>query len=108
MLSVHCRCGLGGRTIAWNAKRHLITGISTSVYQNTLVTCVRKRLACTRHHTQDSVNNVLLYFTTVPVSTITNKMRYIRMRVKSVVTGLPDRSPITSANHNIVLTVTSR
>ena len=24
----HCRRGLGGRTIAWNAKKHLITRIS--------------------------------------------------------------------------------
>ena len=41
----HCRRGLGGCTIAWNAKKHLITRISTSVNHNTLVACVRKR-AC--------------------------------------------------------------
>ena len=103
-----CRRGLGGHTIAYNAKKHLITRISTRVNQNTLVACVRKSLACTNHHTQDSVNNVLVYFATVPVLTITNKTRYANAqhRVKSVVTGFPDRSPITSANHAIVLTVT--
>ena len=101
---------LGGHIIAWNAKKHTTTRISTSVNQNTLVACVRKRLACTNHHTQDSVDNVLVYFATVPVSIITNKTRYAhaRHRVKSVVTGLPDRSPITFANHSIALTVTRR
>ena len=33
-------------------------------------------LACTGHHTQNSVRNVLEYFATVPVSIITNKTRY--------------------------------
>ena len=109
-LSTRCRCGLGGRTIAWNAKKHLMTRISTSVNQNTLVACVRKRLACTNHLTQDSVKNVLVYFEIVSVSRITNKTRYAHAqhRVKSVVTGLPDRSPITFANHYIALTVRRR
>ena len=61
-LSTRCRRGLGGRTIVWNAKRHFITSISTSANQNTLVTYVRKRLACTSHPAQDYVNNVLVYF----------------------------------------------
>ena len=101
--------GLGGRTIAWNAKKHLRTRISTSVNHNTLVACVRKRLAYTSHPTQDSVKNVLVYFAIVSVSRITNKTRYAHaQRVKSVVTGLPDRSPITFANHSIALTVTRR
>ena len=44
--ALNCRCGLGGRTIVWNAKKHTTTRTSTCVNQNTLVTCVRKRLAC--------------------------------------------------------------
>ena len=109
-LSTRCRRGLGGRTIARNAKKHLRTRISTSVYQNTLVACVRKNLACTNHLTQDCVKNVLVYFAIVPVSRITNKTRYAHAQhhVKNVVTGLPDRSPITFANHSIALTVTRR
>ena len=108
-LPTRCHCVVGGRTIAWNAKKHLIT-ISTSASQNTLVTCVRKTLACTNHLTQYYVKNVLVYCATVPVSTITNKTRYAHAqhRVKSVVTGFPDRSPIISANHYIVHTVTRR
>ena len=107
-LSTCCRRGLEGRTNRWNAKKHAKTRISTSVNQNTLVACVRKILACASHHTQDSVKNGLVYFTTVPVSTITNKTRYAHAqnRVKSRVAGLPDRSPITFANHSSVLTVT--
>ena len=106
-LSTRCRPGLEGRIIVWNAKKHLRTRISTSVNQNTLVACVRKRLAYTSHPTEDSVNNVLVYFAIVSVSRITNKTRYAHAqhRVKSVVTGLPDRSPITFANHSIALTV---
>ena len=88
-LSTRCRRGLGGRTIAWNAKKHT-TRIGTSVNQNTLVACVRKRLACTSRPTQDSVNNVLVYFAIVLVSRITNKTRYAH------------------ANHSIALTVTRR
>ena len=75
-LSTRCRRGLGGRTIAWNAKKHTTTRIGTSVNQNTLVACVRKRLACTSHPTQDSVRNVLVYFAIVLVSRIINKARY--------------------------------
>ena len=106
-LSTRCRRGLGGRTIVWNAKKHTKTKVSTSVNQNTLVACVRKRLVYTGHPTQDSVNNILVYFAIVSVSRITNKMRYAHAqhRGKSVVTGLPDRSPITFANHSIALTV---
>ena len=109
-LSTRCRRGLGGRTIAWNAKKHTTTRIGKSVNQNTLVACVRKRLACTSRPTQDSVKNVLVYFAIVLVSRITNKTRYAHAQhhVKSVVTGLPDRSPITFANHSIALTVTRR
>ena len=109
-LLTRCRRGLGGRTIVWNAKKHTTTTIGTSVNQITLVTCVMKRLACTSHPTQDSVNNVLVYFATVSVSRITDKTRYAHAqhRVKSVVTGFPDRSPITFANHSIALTVTRR
>ena len=47
--STRCRRGLGARTIVWNAKKHLKTSIGTRVNQNTLVACVRKRLACTNH-----------------------------------------------------------
>ena len=109
-LSPHCLRDFGGCTIAWNAKKHTTTRISTSVNQNTLVACVSKILACKSHPTQDSVNNMLVYLATVPVSTITNKTRYAQAqnRVKSVVTGLPERFPITSANHYIVLNVTRR
>ena len=109
-LSTRCRRGLGGRTIVWNAKKHTKTKVSTSVNQNTLVACVRKILAYTSHPTQDSVNNVLVYFAIVSVSRITNKTRYAHAqhRVKRVVTGLPDRSPITFANHSNALTVTRR
>ena len=91
-------------------EKHLITRISTSVNHNIFVACVRKRIAYTYHPTQDYVKNVLVYFATVPVSTITNKMKYAdaQHRVKSVVTGWPERSPITFANHYIVLTVTMR
>ena len=89
-------------------KKHTTTRISTSVNQNTLVSCVRKVLVCASHHTPDYVNNVLVYFATVPVSTITNKTRYAHNRVKSMVTGFPDRSPITSANHSSVSTVSKR
>ena len=91
-------------------KKHLIARINTSVNQNTLVACVRKRLSCTSHPTQDYVKNVLVYFAIVPVSRITNKTRYAHAqhRVKNAVTGLPDRSPITFANHSIALTVTRR
>ena len=107
-LSTRCRCGLRGRILVWNAKKYLITRVRTSVNQNTLVTCVRQRLACTSHPTQDYVNNVLAYFGIVPISRITNKTRYAHAQhnVKSVVTGLPDRSPITFANHYFALTVT--
>ena len=89
---------------------HLKTRIGTSENQNTLVVCVRKRLACTNHPTQDSVKNVLGYFATVSVSRISNKTRYAHAqhRVKSVVTRLLDRSPITFANHSSVLIVTGR
>ena len=83
----------------------------TNVNQDALVACVKKKkLACTSHLTQDSVNNVLVYFATVPVSTITNKTRYAHAqhRMKSVVTGFPERSPITSANHSIVFNVKRR
>ena len=79
LLRSHLAVGVvwgGGRTITWNAKKNTTTRISTSVYQNATVACVRKKLACTSHSTQASVNNVLVYFATVPVSTITNKMRY--------------------------------
>ena len=109
-LSTRCLRGLGGRTIVWNAKKHTKTKVSTSVNHNTLVACVRKRLAYTSHPTQDFVKNVLVYFAIVSVSRITNKTRYAHAqhRVKSVVTGLPDRSPITFANHYIALTVTRR
>ena len=105
-----CRRGLGGRTIAWTAKKHLRSRISTSVNQNTHVACVRKRLACTNHLTQDSVKNVLVYFAIVSVSRFTNKTRYehAQHRVKSVVTRLPDRSLITFANHYIAPTVRRR
>ena len=44
-VSTRCQCGLGGRTIARNAKKHLITRISTSVNYNTLVECGRKTLS---------------------------------------------------------------
>ena len=73
-------------------------------------TCImcKDKLAFTSQPTQDYVRNVLEYFTTVPISTITNKTRYAHIRVRSVVTGLSDRSPITSVNHYIVLTVTRR
>ena len=106
----HCRRGVGGRTITWNAKKHLITRISTIVNRNTLVACVRKRLACTNHPAQDYVKNVLVYFAIVPVSRFTNETRYehAQHRVKSVVAGLPDQSPIIFANHSIALTVTRR
>ena len=57
-LSTRCRRGLGGRTIVWNAKKHTKTKVSTSVNQNTLVACVRKRLAYASHPTQDFVKNV--------------------------------------------------
>ena len=65
------------------------------------VACVRKSLACTSQPTQDSVKNVLVYFEIVPVSTITNKTRYAHAsrRLKSVVTGLPGRSPIMNASY---------
>ena len=91
-------------------EKHTKTKVSTSVNQNSLVARVRKRLAYTSHPTQDSVNNVLVYFAIVSVSRITNKTRYAHAqhRVKSVVTGLPDRSSITFANHSIALTVTRR
>ena len=81
-----------------------------SVNQHILVACVMKRLACTSYPTQDSVKNILVYFAIVPVSRITNKTSYAhaQRRVKSVVTGFPDRSPITFANHHIALTVTRR
>ena len=109
-LSTRCRRGLGGRTIVWNVKKHLITRVSTSVNQNTLVTCVRKMLACTNYPTPDSVKNVLVYFAMEPVSRITNETRYAHAQhhVKSVVTGLLDRSLITFANHYIARTVTRR
>ena len=66
------RRGFGGRTIAWNVKKHTTTRIGTSLNQDTLVACVRKRLACTNHLTQYSVNTVLVYFSIVHVSRITN------------------------------------
>ena len=102
--------GLGDRTIVWNAKKHTTPRIGTSVNQNTFVACLRKRLACTNHPTQDYVKNVLVYFAIAPVSRITNKTRYAHAqhRVKSVVADLPDRSPITFENHSIALTVTRR
>ena len=101
------RRGLRGRTIVRNAKKHLITSVSTSVNHNTLVICVRKKLSCTSHPTHDSAMNDLVYFAVVPVLRITNKTRYAHAqhRMKNVVTGLPDRSPITFANHSIVLCV---
>ena len=88
-------------------KKHLITRISTSVNQNALVACARKILAYTSHPTQDSVKNILVYFAMGFVSRITNRTRYAHAQhhVKSVVTGLPDRSPITFAIHSIALTV---
>ena len=66
-------------------------------------TCSRskeKKLAYTSHPTQYYARNVLEYLATVPVSTITNKTSYVHVEihVKSVVTGLLDRYPITSAN----------
>ena len=102
----------GGWTIVWNAKKkRLITRIDTSVNQNTLVACIRKRLVCTSHPIQDYVKNGLVYFAIVPVSRITNKTRYAHAqhRVKSVVTGLPERSQshICESNY-IALTVTRR
>ena len=86
---------------------------------------VRKILACTSHHTctQAYVRKILaLYnqsyasfcmecfgvFHNSACSTITNTTRNTQNHVKSVVTGLPDRSPITSENHYIALTVTRR
>ena len=81
MLSTRCQCDLGGRTIAWNAKKYLIRRISTSVNQNTIVECVRKILACTSHPTQDYVNNVLMYFATIPVSIMTEVLLSFRSMV---------------------------
>ena len=103
-----CRRGLGGTTIVW--KKHTTTGIGTSVNRITFLACVSKILSCTSHHTQDYERNVLVYFSTVPVSTITNKTRYahVKNRVQSVVICLPNQSPITSANYYIALTVKRR
>ena len=88
----------------------LYTIIVVNLVDNVPVVCVRKRLTCTSHSTQDTVNNVLVYFAIVPVSTITSQTRcvHVQNRVKSVVIDLPDRSPITSANHSIALTIITR
>ena len=107
-LSLRCRRGLWFGRLYYCMECEVHT--TTSVNQNTLVACLRNRLACTSHPTQDSAKTVLVYFETVPVSTITNKTSYshAQNRVKSVVTGLPDQSTIISAKHYIALTVTMR
>ena len=107
-LPPHCQRGFGGCTIAWNAKRHLITRISISVNKNTLVSCVRKRLACTSHPTQDYVNNVWC---------ISQQYLFQQSQQNEICTHttswekcghwFADRSTIISANHSSVLTVTT-